>query len=188
MSCSKCKNAPCGCEDQGLTTGTPCAQDTPSCPNPDPCAESFSDCCVIHNNDSFFYYIDEFTPNGLTINQGDRICEILQKLMIANENPACVDPTNSCNSVVGIQSTAITSTSIAIKWNPAVGATGYILQVKLATDPTFTNTALPSTASTASIGGLLPNTDYHIRIATVCTNPPDPDCFSVTLIIKTKTA
>lgn len=183
-TCNKCKcvTSLCGCEDTALTTNLNCL---PACPNPEPCAETFSDCCVVHTNDTFFFYIDEETPQGFTINKGDRMCEILQKLLIYFQNPGCVDPTSACNSVVGLQSVSVTSNTINIQWNSAIGATGYILQIKLSTDPLFTNTTLPGLITATVIGGLIPNTEYDIRIATICTNPPNPDCFSVTIKVKT---
>lgn len=53
MNCSKCGNtAPitCGCET-GIPTPPPCAQGTPTCPDPDPCAETFDSQCIIYTGD-----------------------------------------------------------------------------------------------------------------------------------------
>lgn len=69
-----CKTKKCGCIDTGLTTPTPCAHDTIECPVPDPCAETFSDCCVVHNGDGIA---------ELNIQTGDRICDIWQKIALA---------------------------------------------------------------------------------------------------------
>lgn len=69
-----CKTKKCGCIDTGLTTPTPCAHDTLECPTPDPCAETFSDCCVIHNGDGIA---------ELNIQTGDRVCDIWQKIALA---------------------------------------------------------------------------------------------------------
>lgn len=71
---SKCKTKKCGCLDTGLTTPTPCAHDTPECPNPDPCSETFSDCCIVHNGDGIA---------ELNIQTGDRVCDIWQKIALA---------------------------------------------------------------------------------------------------------
>ncbi len=69
-----CKKKTCGCLDTGLTTPTPCAHDTLECPVLDPCSETFSDCCVVHDGDG----IAEFN-----IQTGDRLCDILQKIALA---------------------------------------------------------------------------------------------------------
>lgn len=71
---SHCKTKKCGCLDTGLTTQPPCAHDTPECPNPDPCSETFSDCCIIHDGDGIA---------DLNIQTGDRVCDIWQKIALA---------------------------------------------------------------------------------------------------------
>lgn len=71
---ANCKKKKCGCLDTGLTTPTPCAHDTLECPLPDPCPETFSDCCIVHDGDG----IAEFN-----IQTGDRLCDILQKIALA---------------------------------------------------------------------------------------------------------
>jgi hypothetical protein len=74
---SNCKTKKCGCLDTGLTTPTPCVHDTIECPNPDPCSETFSDCCVVHDGDGIA---------DLNIQTGDRLCDILQKISLAISN------------------------------------------------------------------------------------------------------
>ena len=39
---------PCGCEDEALPSGTPCAEGTVDCPDPEPCAETFDARCIIY--------------------------------------------------------------------------------------------------------------------------------------------
>jgi hypothetical protein len=74
---SRCKTKKCGCIDTGLVTQPPCIHDTPECPNPDPCSETFSDCCVVHDGDGIA---------DLNIQTGDRLCDILQKISLAISN------------------------------------------------------------------------------------------------------
>ena len=74
---SNCKTKKCGCLDTGLTTPTPCEHDTVLCPNPDPCPETFSDCCVVHDGDGIA---------ELNIQTGDRVCDIWQKIALAISN------------------------------------------------------------------------------------------------------
>jgi hypothetical protein len=53
MNCSKCGNTSpitCGCET-GIPTPPPCAQGTPACPDPDPCAETFDSQCIIYTGE-----------------------------------------------------------------------------------------------------------------------------------------
>lgn len=170
-----CKNKPCGCEDQALTTNTPCAQDTPECPNPDPCAETFSDCCIVHANDTIV---------DLDIKQGDRLCDILQKITLMFTNPGCITPGSPCLSVLGLVSTLITSNTVKVKWLPSSTATSYIVEYKPSTSFTWTlNPPVPLSGNPVdTIGGLTPNTDYDIRVAAIC---PSGTCYSVTIKVKT---
>ena len=52
MSCSTCNtnncDNNCGCIPQGLTTPNYCPNDTPTCPEPSPCNETFDADCVIY--------------------------------------------------------------------------------------------------------------------------------------------
>lgn len=173
-----CKKKPCGCEDQGLTTNTPCAQDTPDCPNPDPCAETFSDQCVVH------------MPDGIVdigIVAGERLNVTLQRLALILTNPGCIMPGSTCLSVLNLRSVKITSTTVKVAWNPSdtVDA-GYIVEYKEASAMSWTANpmVLPSTNPTDTIGGLLPDTEYDIRVSTLCTMG---SCYSVTIRVKTVT-
>jgi hypothetical protein len=171
----KCKKLPCTCEE-GLHTQPSCAQDTPECPDPEPCSETFSDCCVVHANDTIV---------DLDIKQGDRLCDILQKITLLFTNPGCILPGAPCLSVLGLMSTSIATTVIKVKWQPSTTAIQYILEYKASTSFTWLlNPAVPlSPNPTDTIGGLLPNTEYDIRIATICTFGI---CYSVTIRVKTK--
>lgn len=175
MSCSKCKNKPCGCEDHGLTTPPVCAQDTFDCPAPEPCSETFSDCCVIHINDTIV---------DINLQKGDRLCDILQRLTLLITNPGCILPGSTCLSVLGLQSTTITTTTIAIAWQPSTTAINYLVEYKLSSAVTWT--ALPAIVPvanpTAVIGGLTPGETYDIRVASICAAG---SCYSVTIQTQT---
>lgn len=70
-----CKSKmPCGCDDHPLGTPPPCEIGTTVCPDPEPCSETFSDCCIIHDGDGIA---------DLNIQTGDRFCDILQKISLA---------------------------------------------------------------------------------------------------------
>lgn len=69
MSCQscKCQTTPCGCEDQGLTTPPTCGQNTPQCPNPNPCAEIFDSNCIIYNGPDIKCGQETIIPKGISV-------------------------------------------------------------------------------------------------------------------------
>ena len=177
-TCNKCKTAKCGCEDQGLTTNTPCAQDTPECPNPDPCAETFSDECIVHTGDDIL---------DIGIIQGERLAITLQRIALFLTNPACITPGSTCLSALNLHSVTITSTTVKVAWDlSSTVDSGYIVEYKESSSPTWlTNPlVLPTAFPTDTIGALLPGTSYDIRVSTLCTAG---SCYSVTIRITTKT-
>lgn len=168
-----CQNKNCGCTDVGLTTPAPCPCEQVTCATPDICPETFSDSCIIHTGDTIV---------DLDIKQGDRLATILQKIAIRINQPACVSGT-ACASALGFKSTLITNNSIKVAWDTVTGSTGYVVQYRKTTASIWTSN--PSvTTGTDTITGLDANTNYYIRVNTVCgvTKP----CFSVTLLITTK--
>lgn len=171
----KCKIKKCGCTDTGLTTPTPCEHDTVSCPDPDPCPETFSDECVVHTG-------DEIVELGIL--QGDRLDDILQLLALWYTNPSCVQPGVGCSSPLGLHSIGITTTTIKLGWNPTTTALGYEVEYREVTNLSWTvNPQVLTTVDT--IGGLLPATSYYIRVKPVCLLPSL--CYSVTIRVTTKT-
>lgn len=176
MSTNKCKTKPCGCEDKGLTTQTPCSQNTPDCPDPEQCAETFSGECIVYTGDTIV---------DADIQYGDRFNEIVQKLTLMILNPGCMTVGATCQSALGVMSIAITTTTASIKWDAVPFATSYVVEYKKPTDlawlamPAVFPTPYPSQA----IGGLTPNTDYWVRVRTVC---PLGSCYSLTILIRTK--
>lgn len=180
MSCPDCKSeVPCGCGDQGYTTGPSCEQNTPTCPNPDPCPETFSDQCIVHMGDTIYDF---------NLKKGDRVSDIIQKLVLAL-NGCDISASATCPPVVGVGSTAITSTTIALAWNNAGNATDYQVEYKTVAAVSWTLAPSVPVASYPSytITGLDPNTEYLVRVRTLC-GIDSGACPSVTLLIKTKTA
>lgn len=173
---ANCKNKNCGCNDTALTTPAPCSCNVVTCPTPDICTETWSDCCVIHTGD---------TIADIGINKGDRLCDILQKLTLMIVNPDCFAPGVACGSAIGFKSTTVTSTSIGLFWGAVENATGYVVEYRLLTTPTWTS--LPSVnTNTATISSLIASTEYYVRVKTVCESVST--CYSVTLLITTKPA
>jgi hypothetical protein len=91
----------------------------------------------------------------------------------------------SCKSVLGLASTATTNSIIKLAWLTEPSATQYEVEYKLATAAIWSiNPAVAqSTLPTDAIGGLLPNTAYHIRVKSTC---PNGTCYSVTILVTTK--
>lgn len=179
MSIAKCThNEPCGCADKGLVTNPPCAQNTPECPNPDPCPETFSDQCIVHMGDTIV---------DLDIKKGDRLINIIQKLSLLITNPSCILPGAVCQSPVGLRSTSIYTTSIKLAWDPTPNATSYQVEYKTASALTWTLNPVVSQSSSPvdTIGNLTTNTEYHIRVRAICGIEP-VTCPSVTISVKTK--
>jgi hypothetical protein len=184
-NCSKCNcaKAQCGCEDIGLTTNIACG--APTCPNPEPCAETWSDCCVIHNGDSFTWVPDIPDPDAppFSILQGERMCDTWQKFLAyynCGQDPASIP--------YGLKSTNITSTTLTIAWTPITAVTVAAYEVYIAPVSTgifaLAGTTPQSTTPTFTVTGLTPNTSYYIKI--IAGNPPDKRCASVSLILTTK--
>ena len=175
MSCPHKK--PCSCSDVALTTGTPCAQNTPDCPNPEPCSETFSGECIVYTGDTIVDF---------PITQGERFNEIIQKLIMLALNPTCINGSIPQQAVVGLMSTAVTASSITIKWLPTQQVIFYI--VMYSTDnSTWTSVStgtalLPNPSWT--INNLLSNTDYYIKISPTFFVPHT--CESLTILVHTK--
>jgi hypothetical protein len=171
---SNCKKKNCGCLDTGLTTPSPCPHDIYQCPDPDPCPETFSDECIVHTGDSL--------PE-LGINQGDRLSAILQLLSVWILNPTCADPASTCRSVLNFHSITITPNTIKIGWTNAGAPTSLQVEYKLASGLSwFLNPALAPISNADTIGGLLADTWYDIRLNAIC---PVGNCYSAIILVKT---
>jgi Fibronectin type III domain len=203
MSCStpncNCKKSPCGCE-QGIPSAPFCG--APTCPNPEPCAETWSDCCVIHNGDSFTYIYNQKpvpanakTPvvnevpipisdfkTGFTILQGERMCDTWQRFIAYYECGYTSVPTP-----YGLKSNTITSTTINIGWTPVASATSYDVYIAPVSTGSFTLVGTVSANTTPNITatGLTPNTSYYMYVLAYDDNQGAYSCASVSLILTT---
>ena len=114
-NCSKCDcaKAQCGCDDIGLTTNPPCATNTPACPNPEPCSETFDSNCV--------YYTGE-DLDCLGIKTDDTVQEVIQTIAAALEPFFCLDCTT-----FAVPANAATNIPVnqSLTWNAVQGATSY---------------------------------------------------------------
>ncbi len=118
---STCKKKPCGCEDTGLTTPSPCEHDTPQCPDPDPCCEYWDAQCVLYNGEG---------NDCLEVTTGQRVSEVLDVLMTELASLKCL----TCPTL-SIPATGSTDVSLlpTLTWNASPTATMY--DVYFGTDP-----------------------------------------------------
>lgn len=168
MSNKNCNHkVPCGCADSALTTPPPC-NDTGNCAG-EVCAESIGQKCVVYDNNSLVYSI---TGNDFEIQQGERLDEVIQRLLIFLNDPAC-----AASAPVGVYASKVTVDSITLQWTGSDPAYTYSIDY---TDG-VSNFNTTSTTTTVSLLTLVPNTEYSITITTV-----DTSCASVTIKVKTK--
>lgn len=164
---------PCGCSDMPLRLCAPC---TPTlCGNGDPCAETFSTACVVYTGDTIV---------DVGIVTGQRLDSIIQLFALLATNPGCIYPTAPCQSVLGLQSTVLSATSIGVKWFPVVNAISYQVSYRATTSLTWlVNPVVPASPNPIdSIGPLLPNTSYYIKVNTICGTF---SCTSLTILVTT---
>jgi hypothetical protein len=191
MSCSpsnpncNCKKVPCGCESS-ISVAPPCSVGTAACPNPEPCAETWSDCCVIHNGDSFAYVTPgEPSVPGFVVYQGERFCDTLQRFMSYYEcGSSSLVPTP-----YGLKSNVITSTTINISWTALSNVASYKVYIAPLTTLTFTllGNVTANTTPNITATGLIPNRSYYIYVVAV-DGSDNTSCPSVSLILTTKSA
>lgn len=161
---SNCGNrSGCGCSEQPLSTQPP-NNTTGDCTK-ESCAELFCEECIVHCQ-------PEIQLGDIVIEQGARLNEILQKLLLYVVSPDCVLTTPI------IKFGCKTSTSITMSWTGCSACTNsYRI--------TWTTNNIDTTATTAAqeytITNLLPNTTYLIKVTNL-----DTACESVIMKIKTK--
>jgi len=162
-----CKTRKCGCEDTGLHA--PCPP-TISCSTQQPCAEVFSEQCIINDIGEMTYGADE----DITFKKHENLYTSMQKVMIMlNGGDASAAPVN-------LRATSITSTTITLKWelqNTGTAVTCYYG----VTYPPSSSESLNTGDETCIIDGLTANTDYWFKIESDSED-------SVSIKVKTLTA
>jgi hypothetical protein len=71
-----------------------------------------------------------------------------------------------CGNIAGLAAGSITQTGATISWSAVTGATGYVLQYKLATSTTWTTVNVATTSF--AITGLTAGTAYNAQVQSVC--------------------
>ena len=130
QSCGTCEKD-CGCIPTGMTTPSYCPSDTPPCPEPAPCNETFDSNCIV--------YTGEDLP-CIDVTTGDSVQTIITTLNDLLEPFFCLQCTT-------LMVPANASTNVAydqvLTWGAVQGATSY--NVYFGTSPT--NPPLVSTHS-----------------------------------------
>lgn len=187
-NCKTCGNecgsqGKCGCNDTVLHLPPNC--NPPDCPNPELCPETFSDCCIVHNGNSFTYVIDPTKPDqqlGFTTNQGEKWCDIWQRFIISRN---CL---SEFQAPYGFKANTVTSTTINVSWYQVPDLEGYEIQFIAEADYpgafTVAGTVLNNTTPNFTLTGLTPNTTYYVLVRSYAGDVFS--CPSVTLIITTK--
>jgi len=168
MSCKKCKSSPCACADHGLET--PCTYDV--CPPPaEPCEDVQCAECVSYCG-PYFQVVDPTVPlpgvNVLfSINTGDRLEEILQKIALYITNPACAEPLQF-HAVYHVVLNNITNDSVYITWSGVgPGTTGFNVFSSEVTGVWVQENIGPLLgpgATSFQVIGLDPNTTYLFKV------------------------
>ena len=175
-STSSTNGCGCGC--------TPVSQVAPPCAPP--CASSVAGNCMEYVNAACSVMNDSIQE--YSIQKGDTVESVFQRLILAITQPACVT-SSICYSVVPLQSTGTTNSTINLTWgaadaNPS-GDAAYEVQYRLVGSLLpFTLLPLQST-TTATITGLLAKNSYEVRVRSVYPNALNSNCFSVTIIVTT---
>jgi hypothetical protein len=73
----------------------------------------------------------------------------------------------TCGTPASLASSAITSSSATVSWGAVTGASSYLVQYRVATATTWTN-SVSVTAATATITGLTAATAYQYQITATC--------------------
>lgn len=81
----------------------------------------------------------------------------------------CTPPSGqTCNTVTGLTSSSVTSSTATLSWTAAAGATSYNIQYRIVGTTVWTSTT--STSTSKAISGLTASSNYEWQVQTVCTS------------------
>jgi hypothetical protein len=90
----------------------------------------------------------------------------------------------ACTSAVPLYTTSITKTSISVSWGAVDTVFAYQVEYKLNDPLVVVWTLLPQqTTTSATISPLAENTEYVIRVNTICQD--ETNCYSVSIVSDT---
>lgn len=182
--CKTCKCEPkdCGCADKAIPAAPPCGQGTADCPEPEPCAETFSAECIVWTGDDLPQY---------GIQKGDRLDDIIQRIALWQLTPGCInpydsqfpnDPPNNCVSVTGLHSTIISASQVKLVWTPSPTAVTYTVLYKKPSDISWTAVTPNVTSNYFTVLNLDDLTTYYFKVKTNCASG---NCDSLVLELTT---
>lgn len=173
-NCSNCNNCKdeCSCIPKGVTTPNYCLSDTPPCPEPPPCTETFDSQCVIYTGDGNDCV-------GIKANQTvEEIIDIIANKIEPFVCLTCITAVIPSNNSVDI------SLNQTIAWAPVANATGY--DVYFSTNKTDVDDMSPlALVSSDQIstnydpsGPLNPDTTYYWKVIPRNAGGPVEDCLT----------
>lgn len=182
MSCNSCKSNKCtsnncGCGDTALSMPPNFSNDPTVCPpDSEPCSEVFDMACICYQGPDIV---------ELDIQSGDRLDEILQKLILGVTDPGCAtfDDPATCQSPINLLIANLTASTFTISWDTVPSALSYIVEFKEATSLTWLlNPTVVTPTVTDTVIGLIADTVYDVRVNAVCAAGT---CYSLNIRIKT---
>lgn len=159
MACTTCKNK-CVCGDSALSIPATFSNDPTVCPpNSETCSEVFDMDCICYTG----LDIVEFD-----IKRGDRLSDVMHKLILGIQNPACAVFSGTAHSPLDVTITNLTDTSLNVTWGAVTDAVTYVVEHKLTTSLTWLlSPAVTAPIVTDTLVGLDPDSIYDIRIRAV---------------------
>jgi hypothetical protein len=145
-TCNNCKDE-CQCIPKGVTTPSYCVSDTPLCPEPTPCTETFDSNCIVYTGQG---------NECVGIENGDTVQQIIDNIAGKLENLLCI---NCVDVVIPTDNSANIDLNPTLGWSPVANATGY--DVYFSTNQAFVNTQNPSVLVSSN----QPTTNYTITVA-----------------------
>lgn len=178
--CNKCNKKKANCDCGGpIRVPTVYSNNPLNCPSPNPCTTITSMECVCYTGPSIV---------DLGINTGDSLENVLQVLILAITNPDCIIPPTDCISVLNVDYSYDNcgTNSLIISWDPTGTAISYQVEYRVVGAMSWSlNPVVVPPITQSTIGGLIPDTWYEIRVNTTCTTG---NCYSLTIRVKTQPA
>jgi Pregnancy-associated plasma protein-A/Secretion system C-terminal sorting domain/Fibronectin type III domain/Bacterial pre-peptidase C-terminal domain len=156
-------------------TGSDSVTDTPNSGGPNYGCPAFPTvtCSNGPNGDMFMNYMD-YTDDACMYMFSNGQVSRMQALFATGGARAALVTSNGCGvatpvlcgNITGLAAGSITQTGATISWSAVTGATGYVLQYKLATSTTWTSVNVATTSF--DITGLTAGTAYNVQVQSVC--------------------
>ena len=134
-------------------------------------------------------YLDNYTNRG-----SNRIAFLMEQSIVGSANIAIdnlvLDSAAGCRPVSNVVSPSTTDNSISLTWQENGEATQWMIAYSTsAMSNPSAGTLVPSTATSAVLTGLNPNTDYYVYVRAICgvgdSSPWSDPCIASTLCLTT---